>query len=122
MAKNENEKLNEFINKFIEQVFKDLKLENVSAETEKALREMIKDRVEKRLMALIINSIPDQEFDKVIDRLDKKGITEDEEVEALSEAVLKIPDFAGKFRDALKELHKELTEDAEELRKYTGEG
>lgn len=115
---NENNELNAFIEKFISQVIADLKMEAMTQEFEKELREMIRDRVEKRLISMIINSLPEDEFNTVIDKLDKENITEDEEVRILSDAVLKIPDFPERFKATLKELHKELTEDAEELKKH----
>ncbi|KKQ70882.1 MAG: hypothetical protein UT33_C0017G0003 [Candidatus Peregrinibacteria bacterium GW2011_GWC2_39_14] len=121
-TQNENNELNAFIDKFISQVVADLKMDAMTPEFEKELREMIRDRVEKRLMSMIINNLPDEEFNVVIDKLEKAGITEDEEVQILSEAVLKIPDFAEKFKATLKELHAELTEDAAELRKRMSGG
>ncbi len=115
---NENEELNQFIERYIDQVIKDLKLSKIDAKTEKDLRDMIKERVEKRLMAMIIQNLPDTEIDKIMEQIDKEGVTDAEEIEAFAQAVGKIPDFPEKFKAALKELHKELTEDAEELKKY----
>lgn len=119
---NQNDELNAFIEKYIDQLMKDLKLGDMTPQMEKDLRGLVRERVEKRLMAMIIQNLPDEEIDKIMEKLDKEGITETEEVEAFAQAVMKIPNFPDKFKQALLELHKELTEDAEELKKYASGG
>lgn len=114
-----NDELNQFIEKFIDQVIKDLKIAEITPEMDKNLRALVKERVEKRLMATVIESLADEEIDKLMEKIDKAGITENEEVEAFAEAVKKIPNFPEKVREALTQLHKELTEDAAELKKYS---
>jgi|GEM_PF-5630134 len=114
---NENDELNLFIDRYIDQVMKGLKLGNIDQKTDKTFREMIRDRTEKRIMRMIIENLSDSEADRVTRELDKTGITEDEEIEILMQAINTIPDFPDKLKDTLRELYQELVEDADELRK-----
>jgi hypothetical protein len=105
-----------FIEEFTEEVVSEMNFENMNDEQKQELRNLISARVDKNIMGVMLENLPEKEFKKLTDILDKGDWTEEEQHAIFTEAAKKVPDFETKLAEMFFKLKKELVEDAEELK------
>lgn len=108
--------LQTLLNQFVEEVLNTLPISEVTPEQREMMRELIINRVDKRLIALIIQELPEDEFQKILNGVEGKELNDDEEMSVIAGAIDHIPNFAEKLALALETLRTELTEDLVDLR------
>lgn len=109
---NQNTSLQDILESFIDEVMLGIPLEGVSAEQREVIRELVSNRVDKRLMALILQELPEEHFQELLTTIGEKDLSAEEEMGIMGEAIDHVPDFLPKMVTALEELKTELTTDA----------
>ncbi len=108
--------LQEILDTFVDNLLASLPLNDVSSEQRELVRELIINRVDKRLIALIIQELPEEQFQNILKDVNGKDFSDEEEMTIIAGAIDKIPDFADKLAGALEELRTELSEDIVDLK------
>lgn len=105
-----------FVQDFITEVIAGMGFDNFTESEEDDLRRLIGNRVDKKIMGVILENLPEDKFKKLTKRLGEKNWTEEEQMTVFTDAAREIPDFETKLAEAFFALKKELLEDADELR------
>lgn len=105
-----------FIEEFIAEVVTEMDFQDLSEEQENELRSLIGIRVDKRIMGVILENLPEKEFKKLTEKLEEKDWTEEEQQVIFTESAKQIPDFETKLAEMFHLLKGELVEDAEDLK------
>lgn len=113
---NDQQEFQELMDEFVSNVVVKLDLGELPQEREVVLREVIFEKVDRRMLELMIDELSDDQFDELLEKLDERPLTEAEQQMLFSEAASQIPDFGGKFGHMLQEIEAELVADAAELR------
>lgn len=108
--------LQTLLNQFVEEVLNTLPITDVTPEQREMMKELVVNRVDKRLIALIIQELPEVEFQKILNGVEGKELNDDEEMAVIAGAIDHIPNFAEKLAQALETLRTELTEDIVDLK------
>lgn len=108
--------LQEILDTFVDNLLVSLPLNDVSSEQRELVRELIINRVDKRLIALIIQELPEEQFQNILKDVNGKDFSDEEEMTIIAGAIDKIPNFPDKLAGALEELRTELSEDIVDLK------
>lgn len=108
--------LQEILDTFVDNLLTSLPLNDVSSEQRELVRELIINRVDKRLIALIIQELPEEQFQNILKDVNGKDFSDEEEMTIIAGAIDKIPNFPDKLAGALEELRTELSEDIVDLK------
>lgn len=108
--------LEQILNRFVDEVVHSLPLGDTTDEQKALIRELVINRVDKRLMALIIQELPEDEFQNILRNVEGKELSDEDEMQVMASAIDYIPDFGEKLIGALEMLRGELTEDFVELK------
>lgn len=107
----------ELIEKFVTTVITHLDLPTMTPEREKSLRAVMLQKMDQRIMTLIVDELSDADFEEVMKKFENGEMSEEEQQMVFVEASGKIPNFPQKFTKALEDLATEMIQDAEELKK-----
>lgn len=108
--------LQTILNQFVDDILGALPISDVTPEQREMMRDLIINRVDKRLISLIIQELPENEFQNILSGVEGKELSDDEEMSVIAGAIDHIPDFAEKLALALETLRTELTEDIVDLK------
>ena len=113
---NDQHEFQELMDEFVSNVVTKLELGELPEEREAVLREVIFEKIDRRMLELMIDELSDDQFDDLLEKLDERPLTNAEQQMLFSEAASQIPDFGDKFTHMLQEIEAELVADARELR------
>lgn len=108
--------LQDILDTFVDELLASLPLNDVGAEQRELVRELIIGRVDKRLIALIIQELPEEQFQDILRNVEGKEFSDEEEMQIIAGAIDHIPNFPDKLAGALEELRTELSEDIVDLK------
>ncbi len=108
--------LQDILTQYIEDVLAKLPISDVTDVQRELMRELIVSRVDKRILALIVQELPEDEFQKILGSVEGKELSDDQEMEVIVSAIDHIPEFGDKLGVALEALRAELTEDLTDLK------
>lgn len=111
-----NQSLQDILNRFVDDVLAALPLSDPSDEQKNLIRQLIVSRVDKRLIALIIQELPEEQFQHILSGVEGKELSDEQEINIIAGAIDHIPEFAEKLALALETLRTELTEDIVQLK------
>lgn len=115
----QNTSLQEILESFVDEVMQGMMLEGVDPEQKIVIRELISNRVDKRLMSLILQELPEEHFQALLEGVGEQDLSQEQEMEIMGEAIDHIPDFLPKMVETLGALQTELTADAAKLYQST---
>lgn len=107
----------ELIEKFVTTVITHLDLPKMTPEREKSLRTVMMQKMDQRIMTLIVDELSDADFEESMKKFENGALSEEEQQMVFVEASAKIPNFPQKFTKALEDLATEMIQDAEDLKK-----
>ncbi|MEK7544759.1 MAG: hypothetical protein AAB551_01365 [Patescibacteria group bacterium] len=113
---NDQEEFQELMDEFVSNVIVKLELGELPPEREAVLREVIFEKIDRRMLEIMIDELSDDQFDELLEKLDERPLTEAEQQMLFSEAASQIADFSGKFAHMLQEVEADLVADARELK------
>lgn len=116
MDASQNISLEEILNNFVDELLGSLAFADITGEQRELMRELIVNRVDKRLIAMIIQELPEDQFNTILQGVDGKDLTDEDEMAVIAGAIDHIPNFGEKLGQALEALRSELTEDIVELK------
>lgn len=111
-----NQEFQKLIQEFISGVIQKIKLTHMTPDEEEEMRGLILEKIDRRILAMVIDDLTDDQFEEFMGQLEERQLTPVEEEMLFSKAVEQIPDFPAKFISALSALEEELLQDAEQLR------
>jgi hypothetical protein len=101
---------------FLTETIAKINVDTSTPEKNQVLRELIKEKIDRRIHALIVDELPEEEFQQLVADLDGGNLTEDQEETLFAQAASQIPDFAEKFAEALQEVQTAILRDIDDLR------
>lgn len=104
------------IQDFVTEVLQQLGLPLMTSEQEANLRELILEKIDRRIVALILDEMSDAHFEELMEKLSERPFTEEEEQMIFAQATERIRDFPKKFTGTLTALREEMMQDAQDLR------
>lgn len=108
--------LQHILNQFVDDVLVHLPFDDATPDQRELMRDLIINRVDKRLIALIIQELPEEEFQNILANVEGKELSDEEEMQVIAGAIDHIPNFGDKLANALDALKSELTEDIVDLK------
>ena len=112
----DQQQFQELMEEFVSNVVTKLELGDLSPEREGILREIIFEKIDRRMLEVMIDELSDDQFDELLEKLDERPLTEKEQQMLFSEAAGQISDFPEKFAAMLQEVEADLVADARELK------
>lgn len=94
----------------------EMDFQELTSEQGDELRSLVGTRVDKRIMGVILENLPEKEFKKLTEKLEEKDWTEEEQQVIFTESAKQIPDFETKLAEMFHLLKEELLEDTEDLK------
>lgn len=108
--------LEQILNTFTEGVLASLASQDMSGEQRELVRELLADQIDRRILSLIFDELPDEEFQALLDKTEGKELSREEELSIMSEAIDRIPEFGDKLLAVLDELRDDFVKDMVELK------
>lgn len=111
----------ELIEKFVMSVMTHLDLPKMTSEREKSLRTVMMQKMDQRIMTLIVDELSDSDFEEAMKKFENGEMNEEGQQMIFVQASARIPNFPQKFTKALEDLATEMIQDSADLKKIISE-
>lgn len=108
--------LEQILNTFTEHVLASLVSTDTNPEQRELLRGLLVDQIDRRILSLVFDELPEEDFQSLLEKTEGKELSREEELSIMSQAIDRIPDFGDKFLVALDELKEDFVHDMAELK------